>query len=242
MFLRRAINVSITTTCKPSGLAGGLRWLKTLACLAVLSLFLLTTSGPPAVAQYDDSNPAVYWRMERARQQKLRQRRESARPARRVIQRPTRLIRRARPRRGFTLAVPTAPRNARPRVAVPSGPAVHKPASPADAPSPALPPAITPSPAAVPADAPQQAGAPASVPKQDAKPDNSGAPAVPGEPKPVAVTPGPAAPMMKIVVIGDNLGSQLARGLATGYDDRPQIEIVRLTKDNSGLVRQDYYD
>ena len=74
------------------------RTLQTLLLAAATAFIALLASPPEAVAQ-DESNPAVYWRLERERQ-------EAA--ARRVIQRPTRLTRGVAPRPGFTRELPVA--------------------------------------------------------------------------------------------------------------------------------------
>lgn len=72
------------------------RTLQALLLAAATACVALLASPLEAVAQ-DDSNPAVYWRLERERQ-------EAA--ARRVIQRPTRLTRGVAPRPGFTRELP----------------------------------------------------------------------------------------------------------------------------------------
>jgi len=45
-----------------------------------------------------------------------------------------------------------------------------------------------------------------------------------------------------IAVLGDNLGQLLSLGLSEAYGDKPGVVILRRTKENSGLVRDDYYD
>lgn len=72
--------------------------LQALLLAAAAALVAVLASAPEAVAQ-DESNPAVYWRLERERQ-------EAA--SRRVIQRPTRMTRGVAPRPGFTREVPVA--------------------------------------------------------------------------------------------------------------------------------------
>lgn len=57
------------------------------------------TFASDVAAQIDDSNPAVYWRLERERQE----------AARRVIQQPTRMTRGVAPRRGFAREAPVVP-------------------------------------------------------------------------------------------------------------------------------------
>ncbi|MGN8114823.1 SGNH/GDSL hydrolase family protein [Labrys sp. 22185] len=62
-------------------------------------------------------------------------------------------------------------------------------------------------------------------------------------PKPAKVAPAPAVPPSSFVhVIGDSMADQLAAGLADVLDDRPDIAIIRNTKADSGLVRNDFYD
>jgi hypothetical protein len=192
---------------------------------AIAALFLFLSAAPEASAQYDDSNPSVYWRLERQRQLKFK--REQMRQ-RRVIQRPTRLIRRARPRRGYTRAVPAATRHRNPEAVVnPTAPATVNAQPDAAKSAPTQPDAAKP-------DAAATANATPGAAKFDAQP---GASAKPAEKAAV-----PQAPAIRIAVIGDNIGSQLARGLEQTYEETPQVEIVKLTKDNSGLVRNDYYD
>ncbi len=204
-------------------------WRSSSLKLLFVALFLFLTGGPAVIAQYEDANPGVYWRLERARQQQLR--RQKVRKT--IIQRPTRLIRRARPRRGYTRAVPAVKPPAA-AIAIPSGtpPANSVPqqagAPPANA---AFPPAAVPPAATPPAGSPPTvtAGAPSA---------DQNKPALPKADQP----PAAQAPVMSIAVIGDNLASQLARGLEQAYEQTPQVEILRLSKDNSGLVRKDYYD
>ena len=201
-----------------------------LAAIAALMLFL--SAAPDAAAQYDDSNPSVYWRLERQREQKFK--REQMRQ-RRVIQRPTRLIRRARPRRGYTRTVPASKR-------LRNEEAVTKPAPPTSAtaqPDASKPDAATTANAA-PGAATPNAVKPAAQPGADAKPDANAQSA--GNASKTEKAAVPQAPAIRIAVIGDNIGSQLARGLNQTYEETPQVEIVKLTKDNSGLVRSDYYD
>lgn len=60
-----------------------------------------------------------------------------------------------------------------------------------------------------------------------------------------AAAPPPAAkpePKAVIAVLGDNLGQLLGLGLTDAYADRAEIAILRRSKENSGLVREDYYD
>jgi uncharacterized protein len=61
----------------------------------------------------------------------------------------------------------------------------------------------------------------------------------------VAAAP-PAAPAVPpsffVAVIGDSLGEELAQGLATALGDRPEVAVLRDAKEDSGLVRDDFYD
>ncbi|MEW6437747.1 MAG: DUF459 domain-containing protein [Pseudomonadota bacterium] len=56
-------------------------------------------------------------------------------------------------------------------------------------------------------------------------------------PKPPAVPP-----TFFVAVLGDSLGQLLGQGLTTALSDRPEIEVLRDAKEDSGLVRDDYYD
>ncbi len=165
--------------------------------LALVGLLVFATCGPSVDAQED--NAAAFFRADRERMQAQRQRASA------VVQRPTLLMRRAAPVRGY--ARPTPP------------PATEQP--------PAEPPAITVvDPSTVPAieaDAPRQADAvdPAVVP-----------------PAPVK----PAEPVFTIAVIGDSLGQLLGQGLTESFADRPEIAILRKARENTGLVRDDYFD
>ncbi|MBO0734267.1 MAG: DUF459 domain-containing protein [Methylocapsa sp.] len=49
-------------------------------------------------------------------------------------------------------------------------------------------------------------------------------------------------PRYFVAVLGDSLGQMLAQGLAEAFEDRPEVAILRKAKENSGLVRDDYYD
>lgn len=49
-------------------------------------------------------------------------------------------------------------------------------------------------------------------------------------------------PRYFVAVLGDSLGQMLAQGLAEAFEDRPELAILRKAKENSGLVRDDYYD
>src|SRR5579862_1549393 len=58
-----------------------------------------------------------------------------------------------------------------------------------------------------------------------------------------APPPAPAVPpSFFVAVIGDSLGQELGDGLATALSDRPEVAILRDAKEDSGLVRDDFYD
>ena len=52
----------------------------------------------------------------------------------------------------------------------------------------------------------------------------------------------PVAPSTFVAVIGDSVADGLAGGLQEGFADTPEIEVKRVVKANSGLVRGDYFD
>jgi hypothetical protein len=150
--------------------------------------------GAPALAQYvDDSNPAVYWRLERQRMEAAR------RPPPVVIQRPTRLTRGVAPRPGFAREVPASEAEARREADKPDA---------------------------------ENASANARPEATEARPE-----ATDGTPEPA-----PRGPDFAIAVFGDNVGQMLAMGLNEAYADRPEITVRRRARENSGLVRDDYFD
>jgi hypothetical protein len=171
-----------------------------LACVAV---FLFLTGGPAVIAQFDDpGSNARFWLQERERS--VRQR-EQARPV--VVQRPTHLIRRAAPRKGFTVEVPAE--NLAPTTNADGTPILGpdgQPIAPADGTTIAAPQAPVVAPAA-----------------------------------PV-VAQKPAEPTFFVAVIGDNIGQLLAQGLQESFGDQPEISVLRRTRENTGLVRDDYFD
>ncbi|MBM3609882.1 MAG: DUF459 domain-containing protein, partial [Alphaproteobacteria bacterium] len=59
---------------------------------------------------------------------------------------------------------------------------------------------------------------------------------------PAPLPSAPAGPQIRIVVLGDNIGQMLARGLETTFAERPDIAIVRQTRDSSGLVNSRFHD
>lgn len=50
------------------------------------------------------------------------------------------------------------------------------------------------------------------------------------------------APTYFVAVLGDSLAQILAQGLTEAFEDRPEVAILRKAKDDSGLVRDDFYD
>ncbi|MDF2114200.1 DUF459 domain-containing protein [Roseiarcaceae bacterium H3SJ34-1] len=175
--------------------------------LGLVGAFLFLTGGPAVIAQYDDSNSSLYWQRERQRMQGMQP--QFRRPPI-VVQRPTQLIRRAAPRRGFAREVP---HELQPHTNPALGSETPQNADAMGAPNGATPPpaAATPAPAPAPAVAATQA------------------------PRPIAAN-------TVIAVIGDNIGQLLAQGLQDAFAERPEISVLRKVKENSGLVRDDYYD
>ena len=50
------------------------------------------------------------------------------------------------------------------------------------------------------------------------------------------------APTYFVAVLGDSLAQMLAQGLSQAFADRPEVAVLRKGKENSGLVRDDFYD
>ncbi len=72
----------------------------------------------------------------------------------------------------------------------------------------------------------------------------SSRPAVKSGVKAIAKAPAkPAvAPTYFVAVLGDSLGQMLAQGLSEAFENRPEVAILRKAKENSGLVRDDFFD
>ena len=51
-----------------------------------------------------------------------------------------------------------------------------------------------------------------------------------------------APPSFFIAVIGDSLANMLAGGLAEAFADDPRVAIINRAKEDTGLVRDDFYD
>jgi hypothetical protein len=67
-----------------------------------------------------------------------------------------------------------------------------------------------------------------------------------GKPKEKAIAKAPAkpavAPAYFVAVLGDSLGQMLAQGLSEAFENRPEVAILRKAKEDSGLVRDDFFD
>lgn len=96
-----------------------------------------------------------------------------------------------------------------------------------------------------PAPAPAHA-APAAIPRAPAPiavaPAPAPAPAAPAPPAATEAAAAPAGPAFSIAVLGDNVGQLLAQGLQETFAERANVTILRKTRENTGLVRDDYFD
>ena len=83
-----------------------------------------------------------------------------------------------------------------------------------------------------------------AAPQQYLARPRSSRPAGKGGEKAVAKAPAkPAvAPTYFVAVLGDSLGQMLAQGLSEAFENRPEVAILRKAKENSGLVRDDFFD
>ncbi|HEY4847264.1 MAG TPA: SGNH family hydrolase [Methylocella sp.] len=50
------------------------------------------------------------------------------------------------------------------------------------------------------------------------------------------------APAYFVAVLGDSLAQMLAQGLSDAFESRPEVAILRKAKEDSGLVRNDFFD
>ena len=198
-------------------------WLRLLK-LAFATLLIFATCGPSVDAQED--TPAAFFRADRERMRILREGARPARPA--IVQRPTRMIPHAAPVKGYARTAPARRRDA------PFGP--MQPGDPASA-DPAL---ASPDPGAAPAND--------AITGEPAVADTGAAPAAPAAapvtalPAPTPPVPAAAGPAFTIAVIGDSLGILLSQGLTEAFADKPEIAILRRARENTGLVRDDYFD
>ena len=173
--------------------------------LVALAALILATGGP--AVQAEDESPAAFFRADRERMRLMQQR---AAPV--VVQRPTHLIRRGAPVRGFARVAPVDSNarpvdpNAAPNPTTPADGAVDtaNPAAPATEPTPAAPVVAAPTEKPVPS-------------------------------KPVEAS-------FFVLVIGDSLGQMLGQGLTEAFADQPDVSILRKARENTGLVRDDYFD
>ncbi|WP_146089947.1 SGNH/GDSL hydrolase family protein, partial [Rhodoblastus sphagnicola] len=82
-----------------------------------------------------------------------------------------------------------------------------------------------------------------AAPKREARPArerrDAKAVAHPAQPTPAAEA---APPSFLIAVIGDSEATRLAEGLDDAFADDPRVGIVDKSKEDSGLVRDDFYD
>jgi hypothetical protein len=185
----------------PAGrFAAGLR-------LAFVALIVFATGGP--TVQAEDEFPAAFFRADRER---LRQIQQRASPL--VVQRPTHLIRRGAPVRGFARVTPGDPNTA----PVDPNAAGANPSTPGDATAadPAAP----------------------STPATDTPP---AAPVI-AAPADKPTSPKPVEANFFVLVVGDSLGQMLGQGLTEAFADRPEVSILRKARENTGLVRDDYFD
>ncbi len=187
----------------------------------LLPLFALSA---PSVRAEDDS-PAAFFRAEHDRVLRLQQQSQAHPPV--IVQRPTHLIRRAAPVRGFARVVPTphSPADTVPKLENPS-------TVPDDSAAPINPAPSEDAPVSPAADNPAPSLAPVAV-----------------SPAPIAAAPvlapsaaKPAEGAFSVLVIGDSLGILLGQGLTEAFADNPDVSILRKARENTGLVRDDYFD
>jgi hypothetical protein len=74
-------------------------------------------------------------------------------------------------------------------------------------------------------------------PRSSRRPVKAGEKAIAKAPAKPAV-----APAYFVAVLGDSLGQMLAQGLSEVFENRPEVAILRKAKENSGLVRDDFFD
>ncbi|MCB1535723.1 MAG: DUF459 domain-containing protein [Rhodoblastus sp.] len=199
--------------------------------LALPAAFLACVVTGVAHAQDSAQSNASFWLQERARTEHVRPTARQAPRIRRLV--PNRQLARptiwrrpqARPgeERHTTPAAVTPEPTTTPTIAPAIDPAVAAPAPAAPGPVPQQPATAD----AAPQGPPTSAGAPTSAPQP-----------------PAAASPAAVAPAkIPVAVVGDNIGYHLAQGLIdTEADGGLGLQILRKTKDSSGLVRDDFYD
>ena len=107
----------------------------------------------------------------------------------------------------------------------------------------------TPPPVVDPTTQPTTPADPLAAPQTPAPVDQTVAPATPAAappaPAPETLAPKAAAPASEkfvVAVIGDSLGQLLGQGLQEAFAERADIALLRKARENSGLVRDDYFD
>ncbi len=185
-------------------------------CRALSFLIAFWAVVPAVMAQ--DLSPAEFFRADRERLRLLQRPVASTRPG--VVQRPTHLIRHSAPVRGFSRDAP---------VQTPEASAPAEPPSPGEA-------------GPAPADSVPAPAAPAQT-VDGAPPLPAAAPPEPAPPADVTPVVGKSAePTFYALVIGDSLGQQLGQGLTEAFADQPEVSILRKARENTGIVRDDYFD
>ncbi len=87
-----------------------------------------------------------------------------------------------------------------------------------------------------------EAAANASPDAAAVSPDGAAAtPALDAAVRPTPAPPPNAGPAFVIGVFGDNVGQMLAQGVTDAYADR-NVTVIRRARENTGLVRDDYFD
>jgi uncharacterized protein len=62
------------------------------------------------------------------------------------------------------------------------------------------------------------------------------------EKKPTKPAKPTVPPSFFVAVLGDSLGQMLGQGLVEAFSERPEVAILRKAREDSGLVRNDFYD
>lgn len=176
-------------------------------------------------AHAEDDSSAQFWLQDRARAQAEKSGQASPGV---IYQRPTHLIPRSKPVRGFTRSEPgpteVSPDNAALPPQAPGAPA------PQEAPG---------------AAAGSDGNAPATANPAPTTPGGANVTAAPSSTSPASgqsVAQTPSERIFRIAVLGDNFGQFLEQGLSDVFAGRPDVSIVPLAKESSGLVRNDYFD
>ena len=67
-------------------------------------------------------------------------------------------------------------------------------------------------------------------------------PETPAAASPPIAQPGATRQTFTVAVIGDSMGQMLSQGLVDAFADRPDVVVLRKARENTGLVRDDYFD